>query len=68
MKKLVISVKEAAALLGVHEKTVRRAVARGELPGKKLRSRVLIPVAALRAWIEPDTPPPPPASPAGSGR
>ena len=53
--KLVFSIKEAAELLGVHENTLRKRVQDGSIPSRKLGNRVLIPVSALRAWLEADT-------------
>jgi len=52
--KLVLSVKEAAEILGVHENTLRKRIADGSIPSRKLGNRVLIPVSALRAWLEAD--------------
>jgi len=53
--KLVFSIKEAAELLGVHENTLRKRIADGTIPSRKLGNRVLIPVSALKAWLEADT-------------
>lgn len=38
-----LSVSQAARVMGVHEKTIRRAVARGELDSVRIGRRVLIP-------------------------
>jgi excisionase family DNA binding protein len=50
-----LNVKEAAALLGQHEVTVRRHIAAGELRGVRLgpNGRVRIPRAALDAFVQP---------------
>ena len=46
---VTMSVEQVAAQLGVHALTVRRAIARGEIPAVKIGRRVLIPV---EAWKE----------------
>jgi excisionase family DNA binding protein len=52
MDKLVASVEEAAAALGVHPLTLRRAIARGELPHVRVGVRILIPLKALDEFLE----------------
>ena len=52
--KFVLSVKEAAKVLGIHENTLRRRIADGSIPSRKLGARILIPVSALRAWLVAD--------------
>lgn len=47
MTPLALSVDQAAELLSVSPWTVRNAVRRGELPSRRLGSRILIPVAEL---------------------
>lgn len=47
-----VSVKEAAAALGVSVKTVRRRVEDGSLPARKLGSRVLIHADVVRSGQE----------------
>lgn len=42
-EKLVYSVKEAADLLGVNERSLRNAINRGEVPHTMIGSRVLVP-------------------------
>jgi len=44
---VTMSVEQVAAQLGVHALTVRRAIARGEIPAVKVGRRVLVPV---KAW------------------
>ena len=46
-----LRVAEVAEMLGVNEETVRRALLRGDLPGRKLGSAWLVPVAGLDAWL-----------------
>jgi excisionase family DNA binding protein len=49
-----ITVKQTAALLGVDEKTVRRKIARSEIPAIQLggrRAPVRIPLSELNAWL-----------------
>jgi excisionase family DNA binding protein len=42
-----VSVDQAATVLGVSERTVRRAIARGDLAHRRVGRRVLVPRAAL---------------------
>jgi excisionase family DNA binding protein len=53
-----LHVKEAAALLGQHEVTVRRHLASGELRAVRLgpHGRVRIPREALEEFVKPYTP------------
>lgn len=46
-----LTARQAAALLGVGEKTVRRAALRGELPSFRLGGRVRIPRAAVERLL-----------------
>jgi excisionase family DNA binding protein len=48
----LLTIAEAADRLGLHHGTVRRAVARGELPAMKLCSRIRIDPQELEQWIE----------------
>lgn len=66
MEKLAYSVKEAAGLLGLSERTVREMVRDGRIPAKRIVTgrgerkggRMIIPRAALEAWLaEADEPP-----------
>jgi excisionase family DNA binding protein len=45
------SVRDAASLLGVSPKTVRRLIARGDLEAVRIGSRVLIREADLKAFV-----------------
>jgi excisionase family DNA binding protein len=47
------SVRETAALLGVHPLTVRQAIARGELRALRLGRRVLVPESELQRLLGP---------------
>lgn len=47
-ERLFVNTEEAAALLGLDPRTVRRAVDRGEIPATRLGVRILIPTAWLR--------------------
>ena len=49
---LAYSPEQAAALLGVHERTIRKYVAAGVIPSKRLGTRWLIPADALRDWLK----------------
>jgi excisionase family DNA binding protein len=48
---LVLTVNETAKELRVHPLTVRRAIARGDLPSVTIGRRVLVPKKALEAWL-----------------
>ncbi|MGO9181366.1 MAG: helix-turn-helix domain-containing protein [Candidatus Limnocylindrales bacterium] len=48
---MALRVHEVALRLGVDDETVRRALVRGELAGRKLGSTWLVPVKALEAWL-----------------
>ena len=48
----LLSVAEAAEILGVSEKSVRGAISRGELPASKVCGRIRIAKRDLRAWVE----------------
>jgi len=45
-----VSLAEAAALKGVHYQTVRRAIARGDLPALKVGRGVIIAATDVAAW------------------
>ena len=45
------SVGEVAAIFGLSSMTIYRAIQDGDLPGLKLRGRVIVPVHALEAMI-----------------
>jgi excisionase family DNA binding protein len=47
--RLFASVPEAAGVLGIDVRTLRRAIARGEVPATKVGVRTLIPTAWIRA-------------------
>jgi excisionase family DNA binding protein len=50
-KPATVTVAEAAQLLGVHEKTARRAVKNGGIPSLRVGRRVLIPRRQLLALL-----------------
>lgn len=50
-------VTEAAARLGLSEKTVRRLIHRGILPGRRAGDRVLVPADSLERWLRGEEPP-----------
>ncbi len=54
--RLVYSVAEAGALLGISRAFAYELVARGELPVIRLGRRRLVPKVALRALLETDRP------------
>jgi hypothetical protein len=60
--KLFASTTETAAILdGLDPRTVRRAIAAGEIPGRRVGSKLLVPVAWLREQVigtAPEAPPP----------
>lgn len=47
----VLHVADVAELLGLHAETVRRHLATGDLPGRKLGGRWLVSPSALEAWL-----------------
>jgi excisionase family DNA binding protein len=49
---LTLSIPEAARLVGVSEKTVRRQVARGRFPHVRIGGRIRIPVDVVHRWLE----------------
>ena len=59
-----VSAKEAAEILGVNERTVRRAIARGDLPATKRGSAFLITREAIESYAAASTRrPQPPLTP-----
>ena len=50
--RLTLTVPEAAQALGVSQRHVINCINRGELPARRLGRRILIPLAALEAWLE----------------
>lgn len=50
--KAVINVTDTARLLCLDERSVRRAIQDGDLPGIKVGRRILVPVPRLLALIE----------------
>ena len=48
---LAVSVKEAAALLSVSERTIWSLAQRGEIKSRKIGSRVVFPLASIRAFL-----------------
>lgn len=49
--RLVLTVDEAAALLGLHRQTLRAAIDRGEVPAFRLGRRWLVPIAAIEQLL-----------------
>jgi excisionase family DNA binding protein len=47
-----LTVTEAAAMLGIGRQTYYEAVARGEVPAIRIGRRIVVPTAALRAFLE----------------
>ena len=52
--RLVLSVTEAAGLLGISRALAYELVARGELPSLRLGRRIVVPRRALEALLEAD--------------
>ena len=50
--RLAVSVKEAATLLGVSERSIRTWTQAGKIHAKKLGARVLYPVASLENLLQ----------------
>jgi excisionase family DNA binding protein len=55
----VITVAETAELLGLDQRTVRRGIEAGDLPGIRVGKRIVVPVAKLIALLEEEDPAPP---------
>ena len=51
-QKTVLSVPEAAALLGIGRNTAYEAVRRGEIPTVRIGKRILVPVSALERLLD----------------
>lgn len=49
--RLVLSVEEAAAALGVARSTAYQATRTGDLPSRRIGRRVVIPIASLLTWL-----------------
>jgi excisionase family DNA binding protein len=49
--KLLLNIREAAAVLGVSERTIRRLVKEGKLPTVQIGSRRLFRSDTLREWV-----------------
>ena len=47
-----VALREAAVILGIHWKVLRRAIDRGELPAFKICSRIRIRRTDLDVWLE----------------
>lgn len=50
-ERLAYRLSEVAEKLGVDDETIRRALAAGELPGRRLGRTWLVPLTALRQWL-----------------
>ena len=48
----LLTVEQAAAILAVNPRTVRRAIADGELPVRRIRGCIRIEASALQAFIK----------------
>lgn len=57
MEPLLISVADAARVLGLSTSTVGSLAAKGTIPSLRIGKRVLMPVKALEEWIERSKPP-----------
>jgi excisionase family DNA binding protein len=51
-ERLVITVEEAAQLLGIGRDLAYRLARTGEFPSLRLGRRLVVPRAALQAWLE----------------
>jgi excisionase family DNA binding protein len=52
MEPIVVTAADAARLLGISRSTVANLARQGTIPVLRIGSRVLVPVAALRDWVE----------------
>ena len=57
--RLTLSIEEVATLLGLGRSDAYEAARRGEIPTRRLGRRVIVPVAALLAWLGGAAPGPP---------
>ncbi len=55
MDRLTMTVAEAAAAVGVHHLTLRKAIARGELRAVRVGRRIIVPRSALEAFLGNET-------------
>jgi excisionase family DNA binding protein len=53
-RKLLITVREAADLVGLGKDTVYRLIAQGKFPYKRIGGVLRVPVKALEKWVEAD--------------
>lgn len=51
LQKLAVSVRTAADLIGVSERTMTSLVSSGEIPSRKVGGRRVIPLASLNRWV-----------------
>jgi hypothetical protein len=56
--KLAVSVRDAAAMLGISSRSIQNYVAAKILPGRKIGRRTVIPVRALENFLRADQPSP----------
>lgn len=49
---LIYTVAEAAALLGISEWSYYEAIKRGDLPGRRIGRRIVVPKVQLERWLE----------------
>ncbi|MGH8923845.1 MAG: helix-turn-helix domain-containing protein [Acidimicrobiia bacterium] len=49
--RIMLTVEEAALLLGLGRTAAYEAARRGEIPSRRLGRRVIVPVAALLEWL-----------------
>ena len=50
-ERATITVDEAAQILGIGRSAAYEAVARGQLPTRRIGRRIFVPVPALMAWL-----------------
>ncbi len=50
-ERATITVEEAAQILGIGRSAAYEAVARGQLPIRRIGRRIFVPVPALMAWL-----------------
>jgi excisionase family DNA binding protein len=56
--RLAVSIREAAAMLGISPRSVQKYVAAKVLPARKIGRRTVIPFSALEAFLRSDQPSP----------
>lgn len=52
MTAIAVELKDAAAMVGLHADTLRKAINKRDLPAKKSGRKILVKVTDLDAWVD----------------